>query len=247
MIKAIVFDLDDTLISEEDYIRSGYKAVARVLCKTYSEDFHTGDNLGGKSPAEGNFAGSSFPEETACSRELFELYREDSAMVFNRFLDRHGISFTEKKVKELVTVYREHLPQITFFEDVRPVLKILREKGIRTGIISDGYTITQENKVKVLGLENLMDHIILTDRLGRDYWKPDPRPFRMMSEALGVVPEEMLYVGDNPTKDFYPKTKIAIRTARIIRPFAVYANAPYREGVREDYRIHSLYELKNLI
>ena len=232
MIKAIVFDLDDTLISEEDYIRSGYKAVARRLCQKYP----------GKSSGV-----TDLLEETACFRELLELYREDAAMVFNRFLDKHGILFGEQDIRELVAVYREHLPEITFFEDVIPVLAMLRRKGIRTGIISDGYTITQENKVRVLGLEKLVDHVILTDRLGRDYWKPDSRAFLMMSEELGVLPKELLYVGDNPTKDFYPKKQVQIQTARIIRPFAVYANAPYREGVREDYRIDSLYDLEKLL
>lgn len=232
MIKAIVFDLDDTLISEEDYIRSGYKAVAHRLCQKYP-----GKSSGVNDPLE----------ETACFRELLELYREDPAMVFNRFLEKHGIHFGEQDIRELIAVYREHLPEITFFEDVMPVLAMLRKMGIRTGIISDGYTITQENKVRVLGLEKLVDHVILTDRLGRDYWKPDTRSFLMMSEELGVLPKELLYVGDNPTKDFYPKKQIPIQTARIIRPFAVYANAPYREGVREDYRIDSLYDLEKLL
>lgn len=224
MIKAVVFDLDDTLISEEAYIRSGYRAVAEALGQKLTD-----------------------VSQDDIAKELFDLYREDSAMVFNRFLDRHGVSYGKEQILELIGIYRGHIPEVDFFPDVKPVLKRLREKGIRTGIISDGYTITQENKAKVLGLEKLVDHMILTDRLGRDYWKPDVRSFQLMAQQLEVSPEEMLYVGDNPTKDFYPKTQIPVTTVRIHRPNAVYANAGYLEGVREDHSIDSLYELEELL
>ena len=241
MIKAVVFDLDDTLISEEDYIRSGYRAVAKALREKRTQIW--GTKMG--DPA--THRAEAVPVVEIIAKELFDLYREDSAMVFNRFLDRYGVIYDKEQILELVGIYRGHLPEVDFFSDVQPVLKRLREKGIRTGIISDGYTITQENKVKILGLEKLVDHVILTDRLGRDYWKPDIRSFCLMAQTLGVSLEEMMYVGDNPTKDFHPKTQLPITTVRIHRPAAVYARAEYRDGVREDHSIDSLYELEGLL
>lgn len=223
MIKAVIFDLDDTLISEEDYIRSGYRAVAGLLASRL--------NLG----------------QNKIAKELFSLYRQDARLVFNRLLEKYGVPVERENILELVEVYRTHVPRLDFFEDVIPVLTCLRKKGFITGVISDGYVATQERKVQVLKLEELVDRVILTDRLGRDYWKPDVRSFSVFAQEFGISYEEMMYVGDNPTKDFYMKKQLPITAVRIYRPNAVYAKAAYLEGVKEDYTVESLYELDRLL
>ncbi len=58
-----------------------------------------------------------------------------------------------------------------------------------------------------------------------------------------IKPSEIIYVGDNPEKDFYLSVTAGIRTARIIRENGVYSDRDYLHGVREDYRICSLTEL----
>ncbi len=49
-----------------------------------------------------------------------------------------------------------------------------------------------------------MDKIIVTDDYGKEYWKPSIRPFQMMLEYFNIKPEEAVYIGDNPNKDFLP-------------------------------------------
>ena len=56
----------------------------------------------------------------------------------------------------------------------------------------------------------------------------------------------MLYIGDNPKKDFAIKADIPVYTARIIRPKAIYANAEYIKEIREDFTIKNLPEIFNL-
>ena len=219
--KAVIFDLDDTLISEVAYAESGYRTVASVINKKYGLD----------------------KDAVQIFEELLDLFNTDHKNVFNRFLKDNGLSDDRDSVMELVEAYREHLPEIDYFDDVRPALEGLKNKKIITGILSDGYSVTQRQKVRALGAENDFDFIILTDDLGRDAWKPSPRGFQIIEDRYKLSPDEILYVGDNPKKDFYLSRSAGIKTARIKRKKGIYNNESYFEDVKEDYSIDSLLDL----
>ena len=223
--KAVIFDLDDTLVSETDYARSGYRAVSSYL------------------------SGKRFPVKDGdlIYREFISLFNEDHKKVFNRFLINHGLPDSRDRVMELVEVYRNHLPDIAYYEDVKPLLLKLGEMGIKKGILSDGYAVTQRQKIKALKAEEDFDIIVLTDELGREAWKPSPKGFELIEERLSLKPAEILYVGDNPEKDFYLSVTAGIRTARIIREEGVYSSREYYEGVKEDMRITSLEEIPGMV
>ena len=223
--KAVIFDLDDTLASETDYARSGYRAVSSYLIKT----------------------GFPVKDGDLIYREFISLFNEDHKKVFNRFLINHGLPDSRDRVMELVEVYRNHLPDIAYYEDVEPLLLKLGEMGIKKGILSDGYAVTQRQKIKALKAEEDFDIIVLTDELGREAWKPSPKGFELIEERLSLKPAEILYVGDNPEKDFYLSVTAGIRTARIIREEGVYSSREYYEGVKEDMRITSLEEIAGMI
>ncbi len=224
-MKAVIFDLDDTLYPEESYCLSGFRAAA-----SYAEEK-------GMAPLGASEA----------YRELSELFYADHKNVFNRFLAARGIPDNRTNVMELVDIYRNHLPNISYYEDVKPVLTILRKKGIKTGILSDGYAEAQRKKIEALKAVEDFDIIILTDEFGKDVWKPSPYGFNVIAKYFKLEPEDMVYVGDNPEKDFYLKETAGIKTVRIMRENGVYINSPYYRDVREDYRIESLTELEDLI
>lgn len=229
MIKVVLFDLDDTLISEDDYIKSGYACVAKVMKNKYriSQEKTT----------------ETEQSVELLAKQLYELYAADSKNVFNRMLDSLGIEYLREDIMELVEVYRNHIPAIEFFDDVMPLVEKLKKKGIKTGIISDGYLSTQRNKADVLQLENIFHKVILTEELGREFWKPHPRAFEIMKEHFQVEYHEMLYVGDNPKKDFYIKKYVPVKTIRIVREKSVYKQAEYLEDIKEDWKIDSLLEV----
>ena len=150
--------------------------------------------------------------------------------------------YSNDDIVELVGSYRDHIPAIHFYDDVFPCLKELRDKGVKTGIITDGYATAQRNKLRVLNADQYFDHIIVTDELGKGYWKPHPLAFELMRDRLEVEFYEMVYVGDNPKKDFYIGKVFPITTVRIDRN-GLYSDASYLHGVKENISITSLSEL----
>ncbi|WP_336866200.1 HAD family hydrolase [Peribacillus frigoritolerans] len=222
MIRAVVFDLDDTLISEKKYIKSGYQYISKILSARYDKDAQELYQL------------------------LFKLFNESPHNVFNRILDKMGISYTKNDILEMVEEYRDHLPDIEFFDDVLPCLKELKKKNIKIGVITDGYATAQRQKLKVIKATNFFDEIIVTDELGREYWKPHPKAFEMMKEKLNVEFNEMIYVGDNPEKDFYISSIYPTETIRIYRD-GVYRDRKYLYNIKENHSIHCLSELKLIL
>ncbi len=220
MVKAVVFDLDDTLISERQYVESGYHHVSGLLSKRLGRN------------------------KNELYRLLLALFAEDSSYVFNRLLDRLGVAYTSDTVLELVQEYRGHHPTIQFYDDVLPCLTDLKTKGIKTGIITDGFACAQRNKLEAVSAYYYFDEIIVTDELGREYWKPHPKPFEIMRELLDVKFDQMVYVGDNPEKDFYIANVYPIRTVRINRD-GIHRENKYFENVSETLAVSKLTDLSS--
>lgn len=176
-IKGVIFDLDDTLYSEKEYVRSGYKAVS--------------DYLGGGH--EEKLWGFFEEKKPAIDELLSELGREE-----------------EKKA--VLNVYRSHKPNIHLYDGVVEMIEGLRDRGIKVGIITDGRPEGQQNKIKALGLEKIVDDIIITDELGGiQFRKPCDISFRIMQERWRLPSSEMMYVGDNPAKDFQAPQQLGMK------------------------------------
>ena len=222
-MKAVIFDLDDTLILERDFVFSGYRAVAKYL-----------------------EAGRGLSAERIYGI-LKEEFESSAQNVFNRMYDRLGIGYGEEDIKSLVRVYREHEPDISLCGDVLPALEELGGSGCRLGVLTDGYLVTQKNKAKALELDKYFEAIVYTDELGREYWKPSIRGFELLSDKLGIPLSSFVYVGDNPKKDFEIMKNSPIKTVRIVREGGVYSEAPYGGECRENKRIGSLKELKGIL
>lgn len=225
MIKAVVFDLDDTLISEMQYIESGYKKIAIKIKNDYRLEI----------------------SEYEIYSLMIYLFKIDSKNVFNRTLEILGIEYTLEYIKELVNCYRNHIPEICFFKEVIPCLNNLKQQKIKLGLITDGYKNAQKNKLKVLNAKKIFDKVILTDELGKEYWKPNPKAFKIIKDYFNIKFEEIIYVGDNPEKDFYIKRYCPINCVRIYRNESIYKGKKYRENIKENYRISNLNQIINII
>jgi putative hydrolase of the HAD superfamily len=84
-------------------------------------------------------------------------------------------------------------------EGVHGTLTALRRRGVRTGIVTNGVVARQAPKVAVLGLDALVDVVVISEAVGVS--KPDRRIFDHALAALGARPATTWFVGDNPVTD----------------------------------------------
>ena len=120
--------------------------------------------------------------------------------MFDEYLEQIGS--LELKT-EFLKIYRSHKPEIHLYEGVLELIKYLKNNGIKVGIITDGRPEGQRNKIAALGLDKLIEDIIITDELGGlQFRKPNDIAFRIMQCRWRIPYEQLIYVGDNPKKDF---------------------------------------------
>ena len=175
-IKGVIFDLDDTLYSEKEYVRSGYKAVSDYLGGGYEE------KLWG--------------------------YFIEGKLAIDELLKALGREGEKDKV---LSVYRSHKPDIHPYSGVVEMIEELKSKDIKVGIITDGRPEGQQNKLEALGLD--VDDVIITDELGGiQFRKPCDIAFRIMMSRWRLNPADIVYVGDNPAKDFQAPQQLGMRS-----------------------------------
>jgi putative hydrolase of the HAD superfamily len=92
-----------------------------------------------------------------------------------------------------------------------------------------------------VGIEGFFDPIIVSGDFG--YRKPDPRLFTTALQALGVAPENVLFVGNDMYRDVYAAKQHGIRTVF----FSSNQGSKEAEGVSPDYIIYQFAELKRAV
>lgn len=165
-----VFDLDDTLFQEIDFLKSAYRHIANLLQPRICFDLY---------------------------EEMYTRYRRGEN-VFLWIISQYGRFMRDVDINWLLKEYREHLPEIQLKADADLFLQTLRELSIPMGLITDGRSITQRNKLKALGIEALFQDIIISEEFGSE--KPDARNFEYFENTYPG--KRFFFIGDNPAKDF---------------------------------------------
>jgi putative hydrolase of the HAD superfamily len=191
-LKAIVFDLDDTLYPEREYVRSGFRAVAEW--------------------AEQRL-GLSQAIVRAELQALFDAeFRGDT---FQWWLTERGLP--DSLLEEMVHVFRGHTPRIALYPDAERVLEERKPECI-FGLVTEGRRENQQAKIRALGLERWLKATVILGEEDRADWKPSRKPFDRVLEMLSVRGGETVYIGDNPLKDFRGAREAGMATVRIRRP-----------------------------
>lgn len=169
----VVFDLDDTLFPEMDFVRSSYREIAR----------RHGRHL------------------------LLPMLEAPTP--------RAAFDSTGLPIEELLSIYRNHYPSISLPWYSLYTLAMLKKRGCKLGLITDGRSVTQRNKIAALGLYRFIDDDMIFISEERGYEKITGESFREIMAANGEE-NSYIYVGDNPKKDFLPGNKLGWTTVCLL-------------------------------
>ena len=176
-IKAIVFDLDNTIYNEEDY----FSLVIDEFCTKY------------------NFINSKSKFQEGLSR-----YRPISKNIILDLFNYANIDYT-KYNNLFFELYISVNGLMKTYDDFNMIIHYLRNKGYKIGLITNGLIQAQRNKIKLLGIESAFDHIVYARTWGKEYEKPHHKSFDEIVHKLSLTFPEVAFIGDNPDIDFsYP-------------------------------------------
>jgi putative hydrolase of the HAD superfamily len=162
-----IFDLDDTLYSEYDYVCSAFSQISEYFIKLDQSIYH----------------------------KMISLF-DQGQNVFEYLIKNYPNVTNDKEY--LLTIYRNHIPQISLNEEVKVFLRHVEVKKYKKGLLTDGRSVTQRNKILSLGLSKYFDLIVISEEFGSE--KPSVENYRAF-ECLSKS-ARFIYVGDNPSKDF---------------------------------------------
>lgn len=175
-MKVVCFDLDDTLYKEVDFLRSAFREIAE-----YALSISANLNMSADDLYEG----------------MLDAYfsKKDA---FDYLVALIG---TDLDKPTLLNLYRNHVPQIALSEGAFELLTELKNRGYEVGIITDGRSVQQRNKIKALGLDMIFSegNIIISEEFGTE--KPNIDNYRYFMKQFPTV-TDFIYVGDNVNKDF---------------------------------------------
>lgn len=208
----VVFDIDDTLFLERDYVRSGFVAV-------------------------GAWAQRELGIEGFGDRAWADFEAGGRATVFDRALCAYDREPSLEVISHMVTCYRSHQPAVELLADARECLNRLRGR-CHLAVITDGPVESQRAKARALGVGAWADMVVFTGELGAGFSKPHCRAFEMVQERLGCIAARCTYLADNPAKDFAGPRSLGWTTVRVRRPDSLHHGVPSGDDV--DLEIHDL-------
>lgn len=214
-IKAVIFDVDNTLADR----KKAFISLCEYLIHKYSP--------------EHPYYGSK--EELV---EYMILIDKDGYGGIRNFIPKLKLKWeipltTDEYITERNEIFGKLSVPMEGLYEVIPELK----KRYKLGIITNGYTKVQRDKIDEIGITDYFDDIIVSEEAG--FAKPDAKIFHMSLNNLNVKPEEAVYVGD-----YYPNDIEGALNAKI-KPVWI-TDRPDEHEEYDGIRIHELKDLLKL-
>ena len=191
MIKAVIFDLDNTLT---DFMRMKENAVDAAVEAMVD-------------------AGLRFPPERI-KEKIYEVYEREGIEFQNVFdvalAELLGEVDFKVQAAGIVAYRRAREASLVLYPHVKVTLIELMKRGIRLGVVSDAPRMEAWLRLCYLQLHHMFDKVLTFDDTGEK--KPSPTPFRRVLDHFRVEPHEALMIGDWPERDITGAAKLGITT-----------------------------------
>jgi carbamoyl-phosphate synthase large subunit len=221
-VKAVAFDLDETLYDRREHFAAALEGVAATVAEASGGD----------------------PKVLA--DRLISIWRRlgsDHDHIFDTWLGDLGLPVAEH-LRRAIEAFHAYKPtDLRLRPGVQEALAALRARGIPTAIVTDGRATTQTAKVTTLGLEALVDQVVYCGALGAA--KPDPAALVDASQRLGVPTENLLLVGDHPRYDVVMARRAGAISARVY--VGEFANRPDDPEASPDITAADIPELARIL
>lgn len=217
-MKAILFDLDNTLLDFWTLKKSAISAALKAMIKeglpiTYEKGIEALDHM--------------FRQHGLDHQHIFqEFFEHINTPVDNRILAAGVVAYRREKAKHVRT-----------YPGVKETLTELRKRGYKLAIVTDAKSLAGWIRIHELDLAEYFDAVITLDDTGQK--KPHELPFKKALEKLGVKASEALHVGDWPERDIAGAKKIGMKTA--LAEYGRESNKPI--AVEADYNLKKIEDL----
>jgi putative hydrolase of the HAD superfamily len=221
VIRAIVFDLDNTLT---DFMKMKEAAINAAIDGMID-------------------AGFRLPREQLRER-VRAIYDErglEFQRVFDELLEREFGEVDPKILASGIVAYRRaRESELVLYPHAQLVLLELVKRGIKLGVVSDAPRLQVWMRLCALGLQHLFDAVVTFDDTGER--KPAPAPFREVLRRLGVAAHEAMMIGDWAERDVVGAKSLGMTTV-----FARYGDTFDTKVSGADYDIDDLLELVGIV
>jgi putative hydrolase of the HAD superfamily len=257
-IRAVLFDLDDTLVPEEmpdqeallaasELVRAKYGEASENLVRTVtvrayelwkSNPVYALSNEVGVGPLEALWGRFDAADPVlGVLRDWVPAYRRE---VWRSALEKHGVKDGGLATEIGRAFQSERRARMSPFSDSAPVLGQLIRDGYQLALVTNGAPLIQREKLDGSGLARFFDFVIVSGDIG--IGKPDPRVFERALEALRAGPHEAAMVGNRLERDVQGAKNAGIRSVLIRR-----RGLSSGDGPSPEFEISSLEELPALL
>lgn len=218
MIKAIIFDIDNTLIDFITMKKEASAAAASAMVEAGLQDA---------------------PKDL--SDRLFDFYLEhgiESDDAFEKYLKQEYETVDYRILAAAINAYLERkYHYLKPYPGVVDTLRKLKQQGFKLGVVSDGYRVKAWMRLNGAGLDSYFDAVVTYEDTGKR--KPSKEPFLHICEELEVSPEECLMLGDWPERD--------VQGGRLAGMKTCLAKYGQMQETRADYQIESFSNLLEVV
>ncbi|HII17508.1 TPA: HAD-IIIA family hydrolase [Candidatus Woesearchaeota archaeon] len=220
MIRAVLFDLDNTLIDFMKMKRMSCEAAVSAMID----------------------AGLGIEKERAMEElfRLYDMYGLEEPLIFQKFLKATKLQVDYRIIASGVVAYRRvRAGFLEPYPHVYRTLLELKQRGLKLAIVTDAPQLKAWIRLTAMKLADFFDVVITFN--DTQELKPSRKPFEKAIEALGAAASECLMVGDWPARDIKGAKLLGMQTA-----FARYGN-PSVKASGADHDLSDVSELLGII